>query len=63
MSIQLKQLSSLAKVFGDKIFGKSKKQIRVAKGQTVSYQIAYKGEGEYTYKIKSSLKKYIKVYE
>lgn len=63
MSIQLKQLSSLAKVFGDKIFGKSKKQIRVAKGQVFSYQIAYKGEGEYSYKIKSSLKKYIKVYQ
>ena len=63
MSIKIKQLSSLAKVFPDKIFGTSKKQIRVAKGQVFSYQIAYKGEGEYSYKIKSSLKKYIKVYQ
>ncbi len=63
MSISLKQLSSLAKVFPDKIFGNAKNQIRVAKGQTFSYQIAYKGEGEYTYKIKSPLKKYISVYQ
>ena len=63
MSLKITQLSSLAKVFPDKIFGKSKKQIRVAKGQTFSYQIAYKGEGEYSYKIKSSLKKYIKVFQ
>lgn len=63
MSIKIKQLSSLAKVYKDKIFGKTKKQIRVARGQTFSYQIAYKGEGEYTYKIKSPLKKYIEVYQ
>ncbi|MBO5440033.1 MAG: DUF4091 domain-containing protein [Clostridia bacterium] len=63
MSIKLKQLSSLAKVYQDKIYGSVKKQIRVAKGQTLSYQIAYKGEGEYSYKIKSPIKKYIEVYQ
>ncbi len=63
MSMKLYQLSSLAKVFPDKIFGKAKKQIKAAKGQTVSFQLAYKGEGEYTYKIKSVLKKYIEVYQ
>lgn len=57
------QLSSLAKVYPNKIYGKSKKKIRVAKGQEFSYQIAYKGEGEYSYKIKSSLKDYITVYQ
>ena len=63
MSLKIRQLSSLAKVFPDKIFGKSAKQKRVARGQTFSYQIAYKGEGEYSYKIKSPLKKYVKVYQ
>ena len=63
MSLKIKQLSSLAKVYQDKIFGKTKNQIRVAKGQTFSYQIAYKGEGEYSYKINSPLKKYVKVYQ
>ena len=63
MSVRIKQLSSLAKVYPDKIFGKAKKQIRAAKGQTVSYQIAYVGEGELSYKIKSPLKKYVKVYQ
>ncbi|MBQ4510252.1 MAG: DUF4091 domain-containing protein [Clostridia bacterium] len=63
MSITVKQLSSLAKVYKDKIFGSVKNQIRVAKGQSFSYQLAYKGEGEYSYKIKSALKKYITVYQ
>ena len=63
MSITFKQLSSLAKVYKDKIYGSVKKQIRVAKGQELSYQIAYKGEGECSYKIKSPLKKYISVYQ
>ena len=63
MSIKIKQLSSLAKVYPDKIFGKVKKQIRAAKGQSVSYQLAYRGEGELSYKIKSPLKKYLEVYQ
>lgn len=62
MSIKIRQLSSLAKVFPNKIYGNSKNKIRVARGQTFSYQIAYKGDGEYSYKIKSSLKDYITVY-
>ena len=63
MSIKLKQLSSLGKVYKDKIFGKSVKGADAYKGKALSYQIAYKGEGEYTFNISSKLKKYISVYQ
>lgn len=59
----IKQLSSLAKVFPNKIYGKSEKSIQVLKGSTASYQLAYKGQGEYSIKIKSRLKKYITIYD
>lgn len=63
MSIKIKQLSSLGKVYKDKIFGKSTGKMSCAKGQELSYQIAYFGEGEYTFKVSSPLKKYITVYQ
>ncbi len=63
MSLQLKQLSSLAKVFPKKIYGKSESKMVALRGSVVSYQIAYRGEGEYTYKIKSRLNDYIKVFD
>lgn len=63
MSLQLKQLSSLARVFPNKIYGKVENSITAVKGSTISYQIAYKGEGSYTFKIKSKLKEHIIVYD
>lgn len=63
MSLQLKQLSSLAKVFPKKIYGKSESKMVALKNSTISYQIAYKGEGEYSYKIKSRLNDYISVFD
>ncbi len=63
MSIKVKQLSSLGKVFKDKIFGRAINKMVCAKGQELSYQIAYCGEGEYKVKISSKLKKYISVYQ
>ena len=63
MSLQLKQLSSLAKVFPRKIYGKAESRMVALKNSTISYQIAYKGDGEFTYKIKSRLKDYIRVFD
>lgn len=63
MSLQIKQLSSLAKVFPRKIYGKAESRMVALKNSTISYQIAYKGDGEFTYKIKSRLKDYIRVFD
>ncbi len=63
MSLAIKQLSSLAKVFPKKIYGNVENKIVALRGSTVSYQIAYKGQGEYTYKIKSKLKDFIRVFD
>ena len=49
------QLSSLAKVFPEKIFGSTIDKASVAKGQSFSYQIAIKGEAEYSVYIKSNI--------
>lgn len=56
------QLSSLAKVFKDRIYGDSSDHATCVRGQAVSYQIAIRGEGEYTFNIESPLKDSIKVY-
>ena len=61
--LKLKQLSSLVKVFPDKIYGKASKRTIALGGESVSFQVAYWGEGEYTLKIKSELKDYIEVYK
>ena len=63
MALKLKLLSSLAKVFPGKIYGKTEKSMDVFRGTAASFQIAYKGNGKYTYKIKSPIAKYIKVYD
>ena len=61
--LELTMLSSLAKVFPDKIYGNDVKEAEVARGQSFSFQIAMKGdEAEYTCKIDSTLEKYITVY-
>ena len=56
------QLSSLAKVFPGKIYGDKINHGVCVKGQTVSYQIAIKGKGDYTFKIDSPLLDSIKTY-
>ncbi|MBQ9743767.1 MAG: DUF4091 domain-containing protein [Clostridia bacterium] len=61
--ITLTQLSSLAKVFPDKIYGDTSDRGQCAKDTAVSYQIAILGEkGEYSYKIDSPLEDKIRVY-
>lgn len=61
--LELTMLSSLAKVFPDKIYGNAVKEAEVARGQSFSFQISMKGdEAEYTCKIDSTLEKYITVY-
>lgn len=61
--LNIKLLSSLAKVFPDKIYGKTIKCAEVAKGQSFSFQLAFVGEqAKYSVKIESELEKYIKIY-
>lgn len=63
MSLQIKQLSSLGKIFKDKVYGKSQRELLALGGQEVSYQIAYRGQGEYKIKVKSKLKEYITLFD
>lgn len=61
--LKIKLLSSLAKAFPDKVYGKAIKSGEVAKGQSFYFQLAYFGEeAEYKLRIESELKKYITVY-
>ncbi len=60
--LEITQLSSLAKAFPNKIYGKNINKAEIAKGQSFSYQIALKGEGElYGFKIVSRIAEYITV--
>ncbi len=63
MSVKLYQLSSLAKVFEDKIYGDSIDKLLLVKGQSSAYQIAFLGDGEYTFKVSSEVLDYIKIYK
>ena len=63
MSTQIYQLSSLAKVFPDKIYGNESKGRTVFKGQSASFQIALMGNGTYSFDIESALSQYITVYK
>ena len=56
------QLSSLAKVFPHEIYGDRAEGGVCVRGQDLSYQIALKGEGKYTFKIESPLSDKIKTY-
>jgi len=59
-NFEIVQLSSLAKVFPDKIVGNSIKKSEIARGQTFSYQIALKGKsGAYTFAIDSQISKFV----
>lgn len=60
--LEITQLSSLAKVFPQKIYGNTIQKAMIAKGQTFSYQIALKGKGgEYSFKIDSQIVHYVTV--
>ena len=61
--MEIIQLSSLAKVFENKIYGNKTDSLLLVKGQSSAYQIALKGEGEYSFEIKSEISDYIKVYK
>ena len=63
MSTKIYQLSSLAKVFPDKIYGNESEGRTVFKGQTASFQIAVIGTGDYTFDIESELSPYMSVYK
>ena len=56
------QLSSLTKVFPDKIYGNEESFGDYAKGQDASYQIAIMGNGEYSFCLETKLKSQIAVY-
>jgi len=62
----IKKLTSCAKVFPDKIYGKGFREVNVAKGQEFSFQIAYKlreyDNQDYSVKVESQLKEHIKTY-
>ena len=61
--VTLTQLSSLAKVFPQRIYGSPADKGQCAKGTYHSYQLAIMGDkGEYTYSIASDLRDKIKVY-
>ena len=55
MSLNVKVLSHLAKVFPDKIFGEETKIIEGAKNQELAFQLALSGEGEYEIAIISTI--------
>ena len=53
--LQITALSSLAKVYEDKVFGSELSRIDVAKNQEFNFQIALFGEGNYTLEIESDI--------
>ena len=68
-TLQLRPLSSLAKVFPQKIFGKTTREAFAVPGQELSFQVAFRllPEGKYKQqdrkiKIRSPLKDHIKLY-
>ncbi len=57
-------LSSLSKVFPNKIYGEEQSSAEIAKGQSFSFQLALIGDdAEYDIDINSELNKYIKAYK
>ena len=63
-NLSVKMLSSLAKVFPNKIYGEEQNCAEVAKGQSFSFQLALIGDdAEYNIDIDSKLGKYIKAYK
>lgn len=60
-NLKVLQLSSLAKVFPNRVFGNTIENAEILKGQTYSYQIALKGKGTYSFEINSEIKEYITV--
>ena len=57
-------LSSLTKVFPNKIYGEELTFAEIVKGQTFSFQLAFCGdEAEYTFEINSEIKDYITTYK
>ena len=61
--MEIIQLSSLAKVFENKIYGDRADSLLLVKGQSAAYQIALMGEGEYTFSLNSEISDYINVYK
>lgn len=63
-NLNIKLLSSLTKVFPNKIYGNEIAFAQVAKGQTFSFQLALCGdEGDYTFEINSEIKDYISAFK
>lgn len=63
-NLEIFQLSSLAKAFPVKIYGNEIENASIAKGQSFSYQIAFRGDvAEYSFEIKSPIKDFVKVYK
>ena len=61
--LEITLLSSLAKVFPNKIYGNEINSAEIAKGQTFSFQVALRGdEANYTFEINSQIKDYIKAF-
>ncbi len=61
-TFEITQISSLAKIFHDCIYGNELNDAEIAMGQSFYYQIAYRGEqAKYTFKIDSPIKDKISV--
>jgi len=61
--LEINLLSSLAKVFPQKIFGQELSYSEIANGESFSFQVALCGEkADYTYEINSAIKDYITAY-
>ena len=61
--LSIKLLSSLTKVFKNKIYGDEIDRGEVARGQSFSFQLAFSGEkSEYSIKVESKLADYITIY-
>ena len=57
--MEILQLSSMAKVFPNKIYGSQLSSAQAARGQCFYYQLAFKGNGKIRFEIESELKEYI----
>lgn len=62
--LEITMLSSLAKVFPNKIYGNEINSAEITKGQTFSFQVALRGDEEnYKFEINSKIKEYVKVFK
>ncbi len=59
---EVRQISSLSKVFPNVIYGKETKGRSCIKGQSLSYQITIMGSGEFSFELKSDLSEYTKIF-